>query len=602
MTDTPATRPAPAHKARKSPLARALRLIGSALDPRAYLHAIRLVNYYNYSHVQPRRQLTIGAGAKISPNALFSNAERIEIGAKASIGAHCLIWAGPSHGRIVIGDHTLLAPNVMITAANYRFNDGSPIDEQPMAEADIIIGKDVWLGYGAVILPGARIGDGAVVGAGAVVRGEIAPFAVVAPQTAQAVGQRINHDAAPQETAQPPAETSAPTARSGPGREAVLALIQAEFPTLTEDEITAPIDTTRLDSFDLITLRAALETRFSIRIPDGDWAEAGSLDALAALPVFSTAPTSAPSPTPTPAHAPTATADPAGAGTNGTDGPIASWVGANGRAHRRRPLEMPQMALSGLAESWIFKEVGDMHWAMICAFLQQPSSAISDDTGARLYATFTRIRIDMPDTLRGFTENTPMAIDAQLGRHGASMFFGTHDITGAQARGTARTMSTFAKYGERGNNTSLMKGTPPLPDPDAITPYDSFPDFSSEYRARRSADPGPVLFECDYEILPPHDINGVGLLYFAAYPTVVDLCLERAEGKGFLMHHSTIAKDVCYFANSEPNETLVFRVHERTQEDDGTIAHRTTISRKSDDVRMAEVLSHKRPSTPPMPR
>ena len=111
-----------------------------------------------------------------------------------------------------------------------------------------------------------------------------------------------------------------------------------------------------------------------------------------------------------------------------------------------------------------------------------------------------------------------------------------------------------------------------------------------------------MLFECDYEILPPHDINGVGLLYFAAYPTVVDLCLERAEGKGFLMHHSTTAKDVCYFANSEPDETLVFRIHERGEEADGTIVHRTTLSRKSDDVRMAEILSHKRPSTPPLPR
>ena len=34
------------------------------------------------------------------------------------------------------------------------------------------------------------------------------------------------------------------------------------------------------------------------------------------------------------------------------------------------------------------------------------------------------------------------------------------------------------------------------------------------------------LYECHYEILPPHDINGVGLLYFAAYPSVFDLCSE----------------------------------------------------------------------------
>jgi hypothetical protein len=96
-----------------------------------------------------------------------------------------------------------------------------------------------------------------------------------------------------------------------------------------------------------------------------------------------------------------------------------------------------------------------------------------------------------------------------------------------------------------------------LPDPGAIGPYDSFPDFSTEYQARRSAEAGPVLFECEHEILPPHDINSAGLLYFA---------------------------------NSEPNEPLVFYVHERNEANDGTIERRTTISRKSDDMRMAEKL------------
>ena len=39
---------------RKRPMprrARLLRLIASTLDPRAWIHAIKLVNYYNYSHV-----------------------------------------------------------------------------------------------------------------------------------------------------------------------------------------------------------------------------------------------------------------------------------------------------------------------------------------------------------------------------------------------------------------------------------------------------------------------------------------------------------------------------------------------------------------------
>lgn len=45
---------------------------------------------------------------------------------------------------------------------------------------DTEIGHDVWIGKGAMILPGSRIGHGAIIGAGAVVRGTVAPYSVVA--------------------------------------------------------------------------------------------------------------------------------------------------------------------------------------------------------------------------------------------------------------------------------------------------------------------------------------------------------------------------------------------------------------------------------------
>lgn len=182
--------PTLAHKDRPSRLNRALRLLASSLDPRAYLHAIRLVNYYNYSHVTPRRQLRPGPGARISPNAIFSNPERITIGARLNLGARCTLWAGPGVGKIVIGDDVLFGPEVMVTAANYRFNDGSPVTEQAMDEGDVIIGNDVWLGTRAIVLPGSRIGDGAIIGAGALVRGTIPAGAIAVGQPARVVGQR----------------------------------------------------------------------------------------------------------------------------------------------------------------------------------------------------------------------------------------------------------------------------------------------------------------------------------------------------------------------------------------------------------------------------
>ena len=101
-----------------------------------------------------------------------------------------MLWAGPSRGRIVIGDNVLFGPDVLVTAANYRFNDGHPVTEQPMDEADVIIGNDVWIAAKVVVLPGVTIGDGAVIGAGAVVNRDIPAMSVAVGQPARVVGRR----------------------------------------------------------------------------------------------------------------------------------------------------------------------------------------------------------------------------------------------------------------------------------------------------------------------------------------------------------------------------------------------------------------------------
>lgn len=178
------------HKQRLSKRQRALRLLSSAVDLRAYLHVFKLINYYNYSHVTPLRKLSIGANASISPNAVFSNPERITIGKGMRLGARCHLWAGPGHGKISIGDDALFGPEVFVTAASYRFNDGSPVTEQAMAEADVVIGDDVWLGTRVVVLPGAKIGAGAIIGAGAVVKGDIPAMSIAVGVPARVVGSR----------------------------------------------------------------------------------------------------------------------------------------------------------------------------------------------------------------------------------------------------------------------------------------------------------------------------------------------------------------------------------------------------------------------------
>lgn len=80
--------------------------------------------------------------------------------------------------HIYVGDYTLLGPNVVVATA------GHPIAPELRQQAyqynaPIHIGKNCWIGAGAVIVPGVTIGDNAVIGAGSVVTKDI-PSNVVA--------------------------------------------------------------------------------------------------------------------------------------------------------------------------------------------------------------------------------------------------------------------------------------------------------------------------------------------------------------------------------------------------------------------------------------
>jgi len=58
----------------------------------------------------------------------------------------------------------------------------------------VTIGHDVWVGHGAIILPGRTVGDGAVIAAGAVVTKDVAPYAIVAGVPARMVRLRFPPD------------------------------------------------------------------------------------------------------------------------------------------------------------------------------------------------------------------------------------------------------------------------------------------------------------------------------------------------------------------------------------------------------------------------
>lgn len=104
--------------------------------------------------------------------------------------------------RIVIGDNALIAPNVQIytafhpTSAAERF--GPPREDGSFAfcktqTAPVIIGDNVWIGGGAILLPGVTIGSNTVIGAGSVVTKDIPSDVVACGNPCRAIRKNDGH-------------------------------------------------------------------------------------------------------------------------------------------------------------------------------------------------------------------------------------------------------------------------------------------------------------------------------------------------------------------------------------------------------------------------
>lgn len=78
---------------------------------------------------------------------------------------------------VYIGDHVMIAPNVVITATGHPIHPDVRRDGRQFS-LPVHIEDDVWIGAGAIILPGVTIGRNSVIGAGSVVTRDIPPNVV----------------------------------------------------------------------------------------------------------------------------------------------------------------------------------------------------------------------------------------------------------------------------------------------------------------------------------------------------------------------------------------------------------------------------------------
>lgn len=132
------------------------------------------------------RLAAVGEGAVIRPPFHCDYGSQIRLGEGVFLNFGCVIldvtW-------VTIGALTQIGPNVQILAADHP-RDPALRRQGLELGRPVTIGANVWIGGGAILLPGITVGEDAVIGAGAVVTRDVAPGVTVAGNPARPLPRR----------------------------------------------------------------------------------------------------------------------------------------------------------------------------------------------------------------------------------------------------------------------------------------------------------------------------------------------------------------------------------------------------------------------------
>lgn len=117
----------------------------------------------------------------VGENVHFEKGMRIDYGCNTHIGNNVFInfnFVLLDCAPVTIGNNVFIAPDVQIYTAQHPL-DPEMRNQHIGSARPVVIGDDVWIGGGSIILPGVTIGKGSTIGAGSVVKHDI-PAGVIA--------------------------------------------------------------------------------------------------------------------------------------------------------------------------------------------------------------------------------------------------------------------------------------------------------------------------------------------------------------------------------------------------------------------------------------
>ena len=133
---------------------------------------------------------SVGGFSWIQPRVTLVHTSRLSVGNYFGVNSGTYINA---IGGITMGNHVLIGSNVTISSGRHPIEGTHPpVFARETIPLSITIEDDVWIGAGAVIMPGVRLRRGTVVGANAVVTKDTNEYAVVVGAPARTIKTRTN--------------------------------------------------------------------------------------------------------------------------------------------------------------------------------------------------------------------------------------------------------------------------------------------------------------------------------------------------------------------------------------------------------------------------
>ncbi|NUN92504.1 MAG: acyltransferase [Verrucomicrobiae bacterium] len=130
----------------------------------------------------------IGRQIFIAQRVSIRHAYNLEMGHHIGINQDSILHC---RGGVSIGNHVFIGQRVIVNTGDHHYAAADrTIWEQGAFYRPVRIGNDVFLGMGAIIMPGVTVADGTVVAAGAVVTRDTDPYSVVAGVPAHAITRR----------------------------------------------------------------------------------------------------------------------------------------------------------------------------------------------------------------------------------------------------------------------------------------------------------------------------------------------------------------------------------------------------------------------------